>query len=139
MRNKSVGALIKVVAKLVRMSTRDMIAADFLGAVGSAQIDTYRANYDVKLLGRKWFAPLYRPYASTFEVKKGQFITVRENKYTVDIDGTFGGEILTFTSMLQDWKEKRHYFLHIPSNRLRGRMSAVIKQLIQARKQQNYG
>lgn len=133
--NNAVSQIIKVIAKLVKTSTKDMLQAGFLNSVESAPITTYRANCLVRLVGRKWLAPLYRPYGSSFVVKKGAFLTVRENGRTADIEGIIQGETTTITMKTQDWNEKKAYFLQIPANRLRGRLAMTVRQLIKARKQ----
>lgn len=133
MRNNALSSLVQVISKLVKRPVKDMLEEDFLGAVAGVAIHTYRANYLVKLNGRKWLAPLYRPVVSTFAIKKGTFIIVRDNNRSVDIE--VGGEV--YTASAQEWREKEGYFLKIPINRVSGRLGNTVKQILQARKQQN--
>lgn len=137
MRSNTAAQLLKVIARLVKQDAKELLNSDFLGVMSSAAITTYRANYNVKINGRRWLAPLYRPLTTTFNIKKGSFITVRENRTTVDVDSTADGEAVVFTVKLQDWKEKQGYFLEIPSNRIRGRLAITVKHIIRARKQSN--
>lgn len=123
--------LMSVMAKLLSFSIKEALDSDFLGGILTIPIHSYRANYDVVLQGRKWRAPLYRDPPAAFQVKTGTFITVREGLKWVDVD--IGLD--TYTLKIQDWREKAPYFLQIPNNRIRGKLSAVIKQIREIRRQ----
>jgi hypothetical protein len=130
LKNTKEARLMHVLAKLVRFSIKEALASDFLGGILTVPISSYRANYDVSLTGRKWLAPLYRPTVGTVKVRAGTFVTVREGKRSADVE--IGSD--TYTVKIQDWREKSPYFLHIPNNRFRGKLSAVVKQIYEARR-----
>lgn len=123
-----------VISKLVSSTPADMVQAGFLASIEERQINNFRSNYLVKLTGRKWLAPLYRPTLSTFTIKKNTFIAVRSNKKTCDVEFVEAGESVTFTMKAQDWREKSHYFLLIPPERLRGSLADNVRQIKELRR-----
>lgn len=137
MKHKSLFKMLKVIGKLVSSSPQDLIVDGFLVSMEERPINNYRAKYAVKLNGRKWLAPLYRPVLSTFNIKVNTFIAVRSNSKTCDIEYIDGVESVTFTMKTQEWREKSPYFLLIPPERLRGPLADTVRQIYELRRSQN--
>jgi hypothetical protein len=134
MRNKSVLSILKIISKLVKSTPSEMVEDGLLVGIEQRSIVNFRANYNVKLSGRKWLAPLYRPVLNTFQVKKGTFLAARLNKKSVDLEFVEGNDSVTYTVKMQDWKEKEGYFLLIPPARLHGGLADNLKKIYELRR-----
>jgi hypothetical protein len=140
MRNTSAAKLVSVIAKLVRRPVRELVQDNFLSGMDSIPIHHYRSGHLVRIVGRKWLAPLYRPVLSTFVIRPGTFVAVRINgKASVDLEYVdASGESTTYTVKGQEWREKEPYFTLMPPERFRGSLGEVVELIMKTRKGQKY-
>lgn len=136
MTSKNLIQLVKVLAKLLKYSPREMIEDGVLGGLESRPIHSYRCKFTTKLVGRKWLAPLYRPVLGAVQIKAKTFVAVRQNGkfYDVEFLDPKTKEVVVYTVKEQEWREKSGYFELIPPNRFRGSLGHTVHQIIQLRR-----
>lgn len=132
----NISRIVRILACLVRQPITEMVNEGLFESMETRPIDNFYCKHNVRINGRKWLAPLYRPTLGTIALKPGTFLAVRSNGSTYDLEyvDSKSKESVTYTVAAQEWREKRHYFYQLPPHRFKGSIGDAVRHLNQLKR-----